>query len=103
MLQPGLAESMCYCEFCKVEQPCSECVQFQPCGHWHCQESVSGYIQVTLSLNISVLRCQTPGCSSEVPHRVVRELCSREMYRRYAELAGKHALVQLVGEENDIL
>ena len=60
-------------------------------------------MQDSLSRNISVLKCQSLGCHSEVPHRLVREMCSREMYQRYVNLAGKHALVQFVGQEDAIL
>ena len=103
-MQPELAiVPSCICVFCKGEEPTSECVQFKPCNHWQCRESLTAYIQDSLSRNISVLRCQGLGCDSAVPHRVVRQLCSEKFYLRYVELAGKHALVQLVGQGDGIL
>lgn len=93
----------CICLCCKVEEPISECVQFKPCNHWQCRESLLAYIQESLSRNISVLKCQGIGCNSQVPHRVVRQICDHQLYLRYVELTGKHALVQLVGEEDDLL
>lgn len=75
----------------------------KPCGHCQCRESVAAYIQTQLAKSISVLHCQVIGCSSEISQRHVRNLCSREDYLHYAELAGKHALVQHVAEGNLIL
>ena len=98
-----MQRATCYCQFCREEHNAEDCIEMKPCGHCQCRESAAAYIQIQLAKNIAILRCQVIGCSSEISQRQVRTLCSREDYLHYAELAGKHALVQHVDEENLIL
>lgn len=91
-------DSTCYCEFCKSTESQSDCIKFTPCNHWQCRESVAEYIKTQISQNNSRLTCQVLGCSSVVPHPVIRSLVDEEQYQHYVDISGKHALVKLVDE-----
>ena len=101
VVQPVI-ESTFYCTVCRLDYPLSQGVALT-CNHIICRDCAQGEIEYKLSEAVSILRCSQPTCGGTMNQRIVRELCSPELYMRYIELAGLHAIAKRVNAGETIL